>query len=278
MHKIRVNGTELAYHECGEGPETVVFSHSYLVDHRQFSAQIEALEDRYRVIAFDHREHGQSALVETDYSLDDLVDDATALIERTGAGPCHFVGLSTGGFVGLRLALRSPHLLRSLVLMDTSAELEPALKRLKYETMFQILRVFGFGPLMGSVMGLMFSPAFLNDPKRQDEVDLWRKRMRANDRRAIVRFGRAIFKRDDVLPDLGAIETPTLVIVGADDRPQPSERARRIADGIPGAELMVIPNAGHLSTIDAPDAVNNALITFFAELWKRTVPADEDRS
>ena len=197
MRKISVNGTKLAYVERGRGAETVVFSHSFLVDHRHFDAQIEALSDRYRIIAFDHREHGQSALSGTDYSMDDLVADAAGLIEAVGAAPCHFVGLSSGGFVGLRLALRSPHLLRSLVLMDTSAESEPALKRLKYEAMFQVLRVFGFGPLMGSVMRLMFSPASLGDPERRDEMNLWRERMRANDRHAIIRFGRAIFERDE---------------------------------------------------------------------------------
>ncbi len=262
MQKIHVNGTELAYVERGRGLETVVFSHSFLVDHRHFEAQIEALSDRYRIIAFDHREHGQSALTGGDYSMDDLVADAAALIEGLDAAPCHFVGLSTGGFVGLRLALRSAHLLRSLVLMDTSAEREPALKRIKYEAMFQALRVFGFGPLMGIVMSLMFSPVSLGDPARRDEMVLWRERMRANDPRAIIRFGRAIFERDDLMRDLHRILTPTLVIVGEDDRPQPPARARRIADGIPGAELVIIPDAGHLSTLDAPQAVNDALTRF----------------
>lgn len=264
MRKVTVNGTELAYIERGQGSETVVFSHSYVVDHRHFDAQIEALESQYRVIAYDHREHGQSALAETGYAMDDLVDDAAALIEELDAGPCHFVGLSTGGFVGLRLALRFPHLLRSLVAMDTSAELEPMFKRAKYEAMFQALRLFGFGPLTGSVMKLMFSPAFLSDPGRQDEVGLWRERMQATDRHALIRFGRAIFGRTDISSKLEAIRTPTLVVVGADDRPQPPSRAGRIVAGIPNAELAIIPNAGHLSTVDAPEAVN-AVLTRFLE-------------
>ncbi len=262
MQKISVNGTELAYVERGQGAETVVFSHSFLVDHRHFDAQIEALSDRYRIIAFDHREHGHSARTDIDYSMDDLVADAAGLIEGVDAAPCHFVGLSSGGFVGLRLALRSPQLLQSLVLMDTSAEREPALKRIKYEAMFQGLRAFGFGPLMGSVMSLMFSPSTLGDPERRNEMDLWRERMRANDRHAIIRFGRAIFQRDDLVRDLPRILTPTLVVVGADDRPQPPPRARRIANGIPGAELAIIPDAGHLSTIDAPLAVTDVLTRF----------------
>jgi pimeloyl-ACP methyl ester carboxylesterase len=264
MRKITANGIELAYVERGKGPETVVLSHSYLVDHRHFDSQIRALSNRYRVIAFDHREHGQSARTKRRYSLDDLVTDAAALIEGTKAAPCHFVGLSTGGFIGLRLALRSPHLLRSLTLMDTSAESEPMVKRFKYEAMFLSLRAFGFGPLMGSAMSLMFGPTFLSDATRQHEVDLWRERMRSNDRHSLIRFGRAIFQRQDLTPMLDQVKIPTLVIVGADDRPQPPARARHIAAGIPGAELAIIPDAGHLSTIEAPQAVNEVLLRFLA--------------
>ena len=269
MRRIEVNGVELAYVERGQGAETVVFSHSYLVDHRHFDVQIEALAQRYRVIAYDHREHGESALVPTDYSMDDLVDDAAALIEALDAAPCHFVGLSTGGFVGLRLALRHPQLLRSLVVMDASAERESMAKRLEYEAMFLILRALGFKPLMKTVMGLMFSPETLGDPERRDQMNLWRERMSSNDRRALVRFGRAIFGRDDLTRELGRITAPTLVVVGEADRPQPPQRSRRIAEGIPGAELAVIEKAGHLSTVDAPVTITHALQRF---LERRTAP------
>lgn len=259
---LTAGGIQIAYEERGRGSETVVFSHSYLVDHHHFDAQIRALEDRFRIIAFDHRDHGASGHATAPYVLDDLVRDAKAVIEHTGSAPCHFVGLSTGGFVGLRLALRHPELLRSLVAMDTSAAREPWLKRVKYEAMFQVLKIFGFGPLIGTVMGLMFSPSFLRDPARQDAVRHWRDRIRDNDPSALIRFGRAIFDRDDLLDSLGSIALPTLVVVGADDRPQPVPRAQEIADGIEGAELAVIPDAGHLSTVDAPEAVNEILVSF----------------
>ena len=264
MQKITINGVELAYVERGSGEETVVLSHSYLVDHRQFESQIEALAGRYRVIAYDHREHGQSGAGSRDYDVDDLVADAIGVIEHTQAAPCHFIGLSTGGFVGLRLALRAPQLLQSLVLMDTSAQLEPWNKRLKYEAMLQVLRLLDFTPLMRSVMGMMFAPQTLRDPQRRDEMDAWRRRMTSNDRAGLIRFGRAIFRRDSVVDELSAIKTPTLVVVGEEDRAQPPARARAIADGIPAAQLEIIPEAGHLSTIDQPTAVNERLERFFA--------------
>ncbi|MFQ5528585.1 MAG: alpha/beta fold hydrolase [Thermoanaerobaculia bacterium] len=262
MQSVRANGIEIAYVERGTGEETIVFSHSYLVDHRHFDAQIESLSANYRVIAFDHRDHGRSQKTPAAYSLDDLVTDAVGLIRGTESAPCHFVGLSTGGFIGLRLALRHPDLLRSLVLMDTSAAAEPALKRLKYRAMFLVLRFLGFGPLMPSVTGLMFGPALLEDSERAGELALWSDRMRANDRLALIRFGNAIFARDSVLADLERIAVPSLIVVGENDRPQPPARARQMADGIPDARLEIVPRAGHLSSVDAPEFVTETLTRF----------------
>ncbi len=252
----------LAYEEHGTGDETVVFSHSYLVDRRQFDAQIEALSESYRVLAYDHRGHGESDKPQHGYDMESLYRDAEGFIEATDAGPCHFVGLSTGGFVGLRLGFRRPDLLRSLVLMDTSAQSESLLKRAKYEAMFAVVKRAGFGPMIDKTMAMMFGPAFLADPERIDEVELWRERILAGDVEALIRFGRGIFARDAVVDRLGEINVPTLVMVGQHDEPQPTKRSRVITSGIPGAELFVVPGAGHLSTIDNPDDVISALSSF----------------
>lgn len=260
-----MNGINLAYDEQGSGDETVVLSHSYLVDRTQFASQIEMLRSRYRVLAYDHRGHGESSRDAGKFDMGTIYDDAVGFIEATGAGPCHFVGLSTGGFVGLRLGFRRPDLLRSLVLMDTSAEKESLLKRAKYEAMFAVLRVAGFGPLMNQTMAIMFGPEFLNDPARHAEVAHWRERIEANDRVALIGFGRGIFGRDAVADRLAEITAPTMVMVGEHDDPQPVARAEVIATGIEGAQLHVIPRAGHLSTIDNPQDVNNALLTFLQQ-------------
>ncbi|MGI9623688.1 MAG: alpha/beta fold hydrolase [Acidimicrobiales bacterium] len=272
MKRLTVDGLSLAYEEAGSGAETVVMSHSYLVDHRQFADQIGALKQRYRVLAYDHRGHGQSDRPAESYNMDAIYRDAEAFIEATSAAPCHFVGLSTGGFVGLRLALRRPELLASLVLMDTSAEAESLVKRVKYEAMFAVLRTAGFGPVTNTTMSIMFGPDFLNDPKRSEEVAVWRDRMTANDVKSLVRFGRAIFGRDSLVDQLEQIEVPTLVMVGEHDDPQPVPRSTVIADAVPGAQLYVIPKAGHLSTIESPIAVNAALTSF---LGTGSLPPEE---
>ena len=126
MPTLQVNGAELFYDERGSGSETVVFAHGLLFDGRMFDAQVAALSGRFRCLTFDFRGQGRSAVTPDGYDMDTLADDAAALIEALGASPCHFVGLSMGGFVGLRLASRRPELLRSLALVDSSADPEPA--------------------------------------------------------------------------------------------------------------------------------------------------------
>lgn len=256
------NGVDLFYRVAGDGPETVVLSHSFLVDHRQFDAQIDALSSQFRVVAFDHRGHGESSDPGVAYGMKDIYADAVSLIEAVVDGPCHFVGLSTGSFVGLRLGFRRPDLVDRLVLMAASADREGWVDRARYAAMLRVLPVVGWRPLIGTAMSTMFGPRFLRDEARRDEVELWRGRMMANDRGAIVRFGRAVFGRDAVEDRLHEIATPTLVISGERDHAQVPSRGRAMAAGIPNARFEQLEHAGHLSTIEEPAAVNALLLEF----------------
>jgi len=256
------DGASLHYIERGAGDETVVFSHSYLADHRHFEPQIEALAQRYRVIAYDHRGHGQSAKSGAPITIDRITDDGIAVLEAIGGGPVHWVGLSTGGFVGMRIALRRPELLRSLVLMDTSAGAEPLLARARYTAMLAIVTRVGIRPVLAPTMKAMFGPSFLADPNRAAERAVWIERFSANDFTAISAFGHAIFGRGDLTADVQAIDTPTLVIVGEHDRATTPDKSIRLTATIPGARMAVIPRAGHLCTVEEPALVTEALEAF----------------
>lgn len=262
MPIVESNGTKLYFIDTEKGPNTVVFSHSYLLDHTHFNPQIDALKDNYRCIAFDHRGHGRSQKPATGYGMENLYKDAIDLIENIDCAPCHFVGLSTGGFIGLRIGIRRPDLLKSLVLMDTSADAEPAESLKEYKLMLFIVRWLGFWPVIGRVLPIFFGPKFLNDPNRANEVASMRKQLANNDRKAVYNFGHGIFSRDSVYDQIEKIQTPTLMIVGENDAPTPVEKAKRIAQRIPGARLEIIPEAGHMSTVEEPAAVNSALEEF----------------
>jgi 3-oxoadipate enol-lactonase len=266
MPEVLVNGARLFYEEMGSGPETVVFSHSYLVDSHHFSLQMQSLRDRYRCVAFDHRGHGRSEVTESGYEMENLYADAVALIEALNCAPCHFVGLSTGGFIGMRIATRRPDLLKSLILMDTSADPEPEENLKQYKLLMFIVRWIGWWPVIGKVMPLFFGKKFLSDPARQHEVREWKARITSSNKKAMVKFGRGIFSRASVYEELPKIKVPTLMVVGEQDKPTPLTKARRIGEKIPGAKLVVIPHAGHLCTVDEPAAVTEAMEKFLSTL------------
>jgi 3-oxoadipate enol-lactonase len=264
MPEVTVNGATLHYDEAGSGPETIVFSHSYLLDGRHFSPQMEFFKARYRCLAFDHRGHGRSQATADGYDVENFFQDAAAFIEATGAAPCHFVGLSTGGFVGLRLALRRPELLKKLVLMDTSADPEPEENLGQYKLMMRVVRLLGWWPVIGRVMPIFFTPKFLKDPARRETVAFFKSVIQAQDRTAMVKFGRAVFSRASIYDEIDRIKTPTLVVVGEQDRATTPDKARRMAQRIPGARLVTIPEAGHICTLEQADRVNAALDDFLS--------------
>lgn len=269
MPNLRVNGANLWYQEHGAGPETIVFAHGLLWDGRMFDAQVAALKGRYRCITFDFRGQGQSEVTAGGYDMDTLSDDAAALIEALGAAPCHFVGLSMGGFIGMRLAARRPGLIRSLVLMETSADPEPAENAPKYRAMGLVGRVFGrpgFGLVSGRVMRIMFGRKFLEDPARAAERAEWRRRLMSNHRLGITRALGGVIDRKPVYDELGGIACPTLVMVGDQDVATVPAKAERIHAAIPGSRLMVIPGAGHTSSVEEPEFVNAALTEFLSSV------------
>ena len=268
MPLINVNGVELHYSETGSGTETVVFSHGFLMNSRMFDHQIAALADQYRVLAFDHRGHGKSAPCRTPFGMYDLVDDAAALIRTLCDGPVHFAGMSTGGFVGMRLALRAPELIRSLSLIDTSAAAEdPAVLKQNSQMLF-VARWVGTRPLQGKVVPIMFAEPFRTSPDTRDALNFWREQIFALDKRSVHRFGKAIFSRDSVLDDLAALSNPppTQIIVGADDVATPVAQSEAMLAVIKGAQLTVVPDVGHSSPIEHPVAVTAAMAKFLSGL------------
>ena len=262
MPDISINGARLHYEIHGEGPETVFFAHGLLWSSAMFERQVDALKDRYRCVTFDFRGQGQSEMAPAGYDMDTLAEDAAALIEALDAAPCHFVGLSMGGFVGMRLAIRRPELLRSLVLLETSADPEPPESARQYRLLNFVARWFGLGLVAGRVMPIMFGAPFLTDPERADLRTAWRERLVANHKVGITRAVKGVVERDGVYDQLDQITVPTLVVVGEEDAATPPPKAERIAARIPDAELVVLPRAGHTSTVEEPEAVNAALESF----------------
>jgi pimeloyl-ACP methyl ester carboxylesterase len=266
MPFFKVNGRSLYYEEHGSGLQTIVFAHGLLWSRRMFEAQVQALQDRYRCITFDFPGQGQSEVTRDGYDMDSLAVDAAALIRQLNAAPCHFAGLSMGGFVAMRLGIHHPELLRSLILMETSADPEPPQNVPKYKLLSMISRWISMRLVAGKTMQIMFGQAFLKDPARQAQREQWRGYLLANNQTGIARALQGVISRQGVYEQLGKIKVPTLVIVGEQDVATVPAKAERIRDAIKGARLVRILNAGHSSSVEEPQAVTRAIEEFLAGL------------
>lgn len=266
MPFLDVNGTRLYYEDTGGSGEPIVFSHGLLWSGRMFDKQVAALKDRYRCITYDHRGQGQSDVWKVDtVDMETVYADAVGLIEKLGVGPCHFVGLSMGGFMGMRLAARRPDLLRSLSLLETSADPEPEQNVPRYKQLNIVARWMGLGLVADKVMPIMFGRTFLEDPTRSAERAEWKRRLKEN-RRDIWRAVNGVIRRRGVYEELSRIKTPTLVLVGAEDVATVPAKAERIHGAIAGSKRVTLPRGGHTSTVEEPELLNAALVEFLDEV------------
>ena len=264
MPHIMVNGARLYYEEHGGGPQTVIFAHGLLWSGQMFAQQVDLLQQRYRCITFDWRGQGRSEVTRAGYDMESLYADTLALIDALGIEACHFVGLSMGGFIGMRLAARRPDVVTSLILLGTSADPEPAANIPKYRMLNLVGRWLGFGLVAAQVMPIMFGQKFLNDPTRAQLREEWRRRMLANHRIGITQATAGVITRRGISDQLHTIRAPTLILVGDQDVATPLAVAQRIHAQIPQSQLAIIPGAGHTSTVEEPEAVNAAILAFLS--------------
>lgn len=257
-----VNGAKIYYEEHGEGAETILFSHGFLWSGSMFQEQVNALKNRYHCITYDHRGQGKSEVTRSGYNIENVYQDALALIEALNCAPCHFVGLSMGGFVGLRLAIRRPDQLKSLILIESSAEPEASENLGSYRLLGLVARWLGLEVVADRVMEIMFGSKFRNDPARADLMNDWKQHLLANDRIGATRALAGVVDRGGVSVQLGDIKIPTLILVGDQDVATPLPKAEKMHQGISGSQLVIIPGAGHTSTVEEPAAVTAAIESF----------------
>jgi pimeloyl-ACP methyl ester carboxylesterase len=259
MPTIRANGVELFYKESGSGSETIVFSHGLLMDHTMFEPQRAAFEKQYRVIAYDHRAQGQSQDPGRGYDMSTVADDAAILIRSLNAAPCHFVGLSMGGFVGMRLAARHPDLIRTLTLMNTTATREKLATRVKYAFLVQMVKLFSPAPFTPIAVKELFGRTTRTSPEKRELIQEWTAKLRSRPRNIAHSLQAVMKRREFRASEMAAIRCPTLVITGEDDTAQPPANSASLFTGIRGARLINIPGAGHSSSLEQPEAVIAAI-------------------
>lgn len=227
-----------------------------------FEKQIEYFQNRFRIIAWDHRGQGQSSIPPDGYDLDSLTQDALEIIKNVAGQPVHFVGLSMGGMVGMRLAARHPEWVRSLTLLEASADEEPAENVPRYRRLNTLVKIFTARMVVSSVMPIMFGKSFLNDKGRRAERYFWEKELRKNRRKGITKAVEGVISRKGVADELSKITCPALILIGDEDVACLPEKSEQIHQLIRGSRLLYIDGAGHTSSVEEPGQINDALDLF----------------
>jgi 3-oxoadipate enol-lactonase len=266
MAEIDIKDTRLFVTDTGGDLPPVVFLHGFLYDGRQFDAQIAALSDRYRCVTIDFPGQGRSGRSAVGYSTENLSALMALALQQLDLGPVHFVGLSMGGFAGMRIAVRRPDLLRSLTLINTSAAPHDRAKIPRQLALAGVARVAGLGlpPVLDGAEEEMYGEAFRTDPDSVELRDLWRRRWSSGDRSGLVNTLTSMMKREDFRAYLPAITVPTLIIAGSADVSLPPEHSQQMQGLITGSSYVELPGVGHSSPIEDPAQVTAILERFLS--------------
>jgi 3-oxoadipate enol-lactonase len=244
-------------HHTVTGPEhapPLVLSNSLGSSLAMWDAQAPALAERFRLIRYDIRGHGQSPVPPAPYSIDDVGRDLIELLDHLEVEKAHVVGLSLGGMTGMWLGINAPERVDRLALLCTSAKLGPPET---WADRAKLVREEGTEAVAEAGVG-----RWLTEPFRHDNPDITRdlEAMIA----AIPDEGYAaccgVIEHLDLTAELPSIAAPTLVIAGAQDPATPPEHAERIAAGIPGARVEVLDPAAHLANVEQPEAVTRLIL------------------
>jgi 3-oxoadipate enol-lactonase len=255
MQFFEAHGVATAYRISGRGAPLVLL-HGGEADHAMFDGLARALNGRFTVIAYDQRDSGTTRNPSVAYSLADLADDTADLIRGLGHNRAHVFGTSLGGQIAQALAARHPECIDRLILGSTwkinrsPLEVNP--------DAFRTLASYradtaGNAP---KIAEYFFPPDCLRD--RPELIDIFRGNSRDDGQKA----RRGAILAQPVAADLASFDRPTLLLAGSEDRLIPNSETFAIARDLKRAETCVIEQVGHVSSIQAPERVAEAVIAF----------------
>lgn len=254
---IEAAGVEIAYVRVGEGPP-LVFVHGAAEDSRIWQPQLAGLADEFTVVAWDEPGAGRSSDLPEGFGLAGFADGLAALIETLWAGPAHVAGLSWGGTVVLELYRRHPTLVATLIMIDTYAGWKGSLPAEEV-----VARVAGARQMVAAPHE-DFNPTlpglFAGDPPEKFVPLL--AAIAADVRPGTLGRELGIMAETDLSDLLPHVSVPTLLIWGQSDERSPLTVARQFEQAIPDAQLVVIEGAGHMSNLERPERVNDAVRQF----------------
>jgi len=220
-----------------------------------------ALEEHFRVVAFDHRGTGRNAGPLPDpYAIADMARDAVEVLDAAGIDRAHFLGHALGGLVGLELARRYPARLGRLVLVNAWARIEPHTARL-FDIRLGILRSQGPAAYVAAQPLFLHTAPYMAAHAARIDAEIAHGTAGFQGEANLLRRIGAL-RAFDASGSLGAVGAPTLVAASRDDLLVPWTASRDLAEGLPDATLWISETGGHAFTVEHPGPFNAAAVGF----------------
>jgi 3-oxoadipate enol-lactonase len=263
--KIPVNNTYLAYDDHGIG-QPILFLHAFPLNRYMWQGELMSLlsDERYRLVALDWRGFGESEITTPVSTMQLFADDAAGLMDSLGIQQAVLCSLSMGGYVAFAFLRKYPQRVSGLILADTRPGADTPDAQVNRENVARIAETQGIGAIADLQV-----PRLLSEYTRQHhpEVEMRvRQMIEAATVQGIAAASRGMAQRADSTDLLAGITCPTLVIVGEQDTLTPPTLAQEYAAQIPGAQLVVIQHAGHLSNLEQPEAFVEAVRGFLGSI------------
>jgi len=247
---VGVNGRLLRVLDVGHGDRVLVAHGGWVGGAELWQQQVELLTQRgWRVVTFDHRGSGQSPAKAANVSVDGLVDDLEAILDRFGIERCVLGGISMGTVPAMRVALRVPDRVEGLVLVGATARWP------KWQVLPLVAGLTAF--YRGTLSA--FGALAIVEPDVRKRVRRWFRQVA---RQASPKAARAMMRSlagTDLREDVRSLHTPALVIHGTRDLIVLPRFARELAELLPNGELKLLRGAGHLPTLTRPREIADAV-------------------
>jgi 3-oxoadipate enol-lactonase len=261
MPQKNINGISVRYTITGSGP-WLTLSHSLACRLEMWDEEVRRLSQRFTVLAYDSRGHGESGAPTGPYNLDHFADDIKGLFDALGIERSHWIGLSMGGVFGIAAALKYPGIFTTMVLADTSSRLSDE-GIAAFKDRVAKVRAGGMEAMVDPTLRRWFKDSFRDqEPALMARVADW---IRTTPLEGYIGCSAAI-PSIDATARLKEIDVPCLVIVGADDIAMPLPMAQTLQRNLPRTQAVeIIPGAGHLSNLEQPAAFNAVLDRFYGQ-------------
>lgn len=261
IHKIK----GLHINESGNRKnKTILFIHGFPFEHSMWAAQAQALNNDFHCITYDIRGFGKSVIGDAQFSMKTYVDDLFQIIKTLRLRKPILCGLSMGGYIALRAAQIEPEKFSALILADTKSEADGNAAKLNRSESISTINEKGLSKFIKELMPNLFSET--TKKKNKKLISGWIDHSSYMNPKAVKSAQLAMMSRLDTTEFLEEIEIPVLLIAGKEDKLTPPEVMKKMKQKIKNSVYKEIPDAGHLSPLENPEAVNSAIKEFIDSL------------